>query len=57
MEYTELRVQNAVLQRENTELRGEAISLKERIRDLEERLGKNSRNSYKPPSPDDLDSR
>lgn len=52
MENAELRAQNAALDQENAELRALVIGLQERIRDLEERLGKNSRNSSKPPSSD-----
>lgn len=40
------------LRRENAELRVLVGSLQERIRDLEERLGQNSRNSSRPPSSD-----
>ena len=51
-EVAELRLLNAELQRENAELRAAVVLLQQRISELEERLGKNSRNSSKPPSSD-----
>jgi len=55
LENAELRAQNAKPKRENAEQRGALISLQERIRDLEERLAKNMRNSFKPPLSDGPD--
>lgn len=48
----ELAAEVAELRRENVELRTLVVSMQERIRELEERLGQNSRNSSKPPSSD-----
>ena len=50
-----LRAENAALRQENAELRALVVSQQGRIQDLEERLGKNARNSSKPPSSDGPD--
>ncbi|WP_219622304.1 DUF6444 domain-containing protein, partial [Endozoicomonas acroporae] len=41
-----------ILLKENTQLRIKVACLEQRCRELEERVGKNSQNSSKPPSSD-----
>ncbi|MCE1248693.1 MAG: DUF6444 domain-containing protein, partial [Firmicutes bacterium] len=53
-EIVELRKENEELRRENEALRAENTMLKEKVRELEIRLNKDSSNSGKPPSSDGL---
>ena len=50
--YEELLVENVLLKQQVTELQAMVASLSERIKELEDRLGKDSHNSSKPPSSD-----